>query len=353
MMLRVFAASLRRRARQLALVALAVGVAATTWAALAAFSARSRARLAVDLSAVGPNLVLRPQVGAPPRLALDEVARAAALPAIEVAAGIAEPPAAAVPALAASGLRLFASGPEILRLYPTWEIEGAWPRRGEMALGAELTPADAAALPPRPISGRLTTGQALDSAIFLPLADLPGLGVEGVDRIEVRAAPARLEAAIRELESAVAGAEVRPLERVTATDRRLERRLVVLLGGIGALTLALALISVAAATAALLNERRAEIALLSALGYSGHRVAGLVAAELAAAALVAAAAGALCGELVAAGLARRLFGAAGAAVTAGGALAAAAAALVVVAAGVLVTLRHLGRLEPAAVLRGD
>jgi len=352
MMLRLFVASLRRRPRQLALVGLAVAVAATTWAALGALSARSRARLAADLRHFGPNLVLRPQLGAPPRLPVGEVARVAAVPAIEAAAGVAEPPAAALPALADSGLQVFVSGPEILRLHPGWELDGDWPRSGEMALGAEVAPPETAALG-RPISGRLTTGQALDRAVFLPVEDLPALGIDGLDRIEARAAPARLEEAVHDLEAAVAGAEALPLTRVSAADAGLERRLLLLLGGIGAVTIALALISVASATAALLNERRAEIALLAALGYSGRRLAGVVAAELAAAALAAAGAGALAGELLAAALARRLFESSGAAVTASGPLAAVAAAVVVVGAGLWVTLQRVGRLDAAAVLRGD
>ncbi len=351
MMLRLFGASLRRRPPQLALVALAVFVAATTWAALAGFSARSRARLAADLRAFGPNLVVRPQVGAP-LLPVGEVGRVAGLPAVEVAAGVAELSAAALPALAGSGLRLFVSGPEILRLHPGWELEGHWPRAGEVALGAAAAPRAAAALA-RPVSGRITTGEALDDAVFLPIEDLPSLGVVGLDRIEARAAPARLTEAARDIEAAVAGAEARPLARVSAGDARLARRILLLLGAIGAVTLALALISVTGATAALLNERRGEMALLAALGYSGRKLAGLVAAELGAAALVAAVAGALGGEWLAGGLGRRFYGAAGPGLTAGGALAAAAAAAAVVAVGVAVTLLRIGRLEVAAVLRGE
>jgi len=240
-----------------------------------------------------------------------------------------------------------------MRLKPAMPMDPRMPHlRSAFQPAQPPTPPEAAALG-RPISGRLTTGQALDRAVFLPVEDLPALGIDGLDRIEARAAPARLEEAVHDLEAAVAGAEALPLTRVSAADAGLERRLLLLLGGIGAVTIALALISVASATAALLNERRAEIALLAALGYSGRRLAGVVAAELAAAALAAAGAGALAGELLAAALARRLFESSGAAVTASGPLAAVAAAVVVVGAGLWVTLQRVGRLDAAAVLRGD
>jgi hypothetical protein len=176
----------------------------------------------------------------------------------------------------------------------------------------------------------------------------------GLLRIEARAGGERLAAAARGVEARVAGAEARPLLRVSASDRRLSRRLTLLLAAVGAVSLALGLVAVGSATTALLGERRREMGLFLALGCTPRRVGALFAAELLGAALVAALAGELAGELAAAGLARRLLGAAfGPALTAGGLLAAGAAAVLVVGGALAVALRRVARLDAARVLAGE
>ncbi len=342
MILQLLAASLRRRGGQLGLVFLAVAVAAATCAGLAAFAGRSRARLAQDLRAFGPNLLVRAAPGGPPRLETTSVARVRGLAGVEAASGVVELEAEQSP----FGRRLFAADPTIARLHPNWQLEPAWPRPGERALGA--------ALAPEPGTGRVTTGEPmLDGAVFIALADLPA-GVNGVDRIEVRAEPARLSAVAREVEARVAGAEARPLLRVSEADARLSRRIEWLLACAGAISLALALGSVAASTAALVGERRGELALMLALGHPARRLLALLAAELLTAAALAALLGALVGEAGAGALARRVLGdGGGTALPWGAALAAAAVAVLVVLGGLVAALRGIARLEPAAVLRGD
>ena len=64
MLLRLVLASLRRRFRQLALILAAVTVAAATVATLAGFSSRAERRMGESLAAFGPNLTVRPQIGA-------------------------------------------------------------------------------------------------------------------------------------------------------------------------------------------------------------------------------------------------------------------------------------------------
>jgi ABC-type antimicrobial peptide transport system permease subunit len=111
---------------------------------------------------------------------------------------------------------------------------------------------------------------------------------------------------------------------------------------------------VGAATTALVGERRVEIGLLMALGYTGRRVAGLFAAELLAAAVVAGLAGVLLGEMAATGLAHRLLGAGGGlALTWSGCAAAAAVSVLVVGLSMTVALRRVERLDAARVLRGE
>jgi ABC-type antimicrobial peptide transport system permease subunit len=183
-----------------------------------------------------------------------------------------------------------------------------------------------------------------------------------VDRIEVRAAPRRLEATARAIEARVAGVEARPLARVTATEARVGRSLQLLMAGVGAICLLLALVTVGSATLALLEERRREMALFLALGYTGRWVQGLVSAELGLVGLASVLAGGFLGEAVAALLARRLlgggpnlgeglqgtFGVSAVGLGAG----CAAVALVVVAATALVR-RRVEHLDAAVVLQGD
>jgi cell division protein FtsX len=283
MVARLVFASLRRRFGQLALILAAVTVAAATVAALAGFSARAESRLGESLSAFGPNLTVRPQVGGPVRIPTAVVARVRAVAGVREARGVTDP------------------------------------------------------------------------ANDVALARFPGQKpVPGVDRIEVRAEPSRLREVAAAIESRIEGVEARPLLKVSDSDARVTRRLTLLLAAVSALAFALALLSVGAATTALMGERRVEIGLLMALGYTGRRVTGLFAAELLVAAMLAGSAGVLLGETAAAGLAHRLLGASGGlSLTWSGFAAAALVSVLVVGLSMTVALRRVERLDPARVLRGE
>jgi putative ABC transport system permease protein len=291
MIARLIFASLRRRCGQLALIFAAVTVAAATVAALAGFSARAEGRLGESLSAFGRNLTVRPQVGGPPRIPEEAVARVRAVLGVREARGMIDP--------------------------------------------MKIDPMKAVAL-----------------AGFAP--QQPELGF---DRIEVRAEPARLAAVAAAIEARVEAVEARPLLKVSESDARVTRRLTLVLAAVSAVSFILALLSVGAATTALVGERRVEIGLLMALGYTGRRVAGLFAAELLAAAVVAGLSGVLLGEMAAARLAHRLLGAGGGggglALTWSGFAAAAAVSVLVVGMSMTVALRRVERLDAARVLRGE
>jgi ABC-type antimicrobial peptide transport system permease subunit len=264
MILRVVLASLRRRSRQLALIATAVLVAAATVATLAGFSARTQEKLGSSLSAFGPNLTVRPQVGGPATISHNMAAR-------------------------------------------IQEIAGA---RAVVASS----------------SGRL----------------------------DLRTDPSRLEEVAREIESRVEGVEARPILKVSASDARLTRRLTLVLLAVSAVSLVLALISVGAATTALLGERRTEVGLLLALGYTGRRVGGFLAAELLAAAVIAGMLGQLLGDFAASALADRLLGAGGGFwITWSGFAASATVAALVVGASLVLALHRIQKLDAARVLRGE
>ena len=185
-------------------------------------------------------------------------------------------------------------------------------------------------------------------------ASFGGKGDLGLERIEVRADPARLAEIARDVESRVEGVEAVPLLRVSESDARLTRRLTLVLAAVSTVSLLLALLSVGAATTALVGERRVEIGLLLALGYTGRRVGVFLAAELLAAAVIAGILGQVLGELAAGGLAQRMLGAGGgASLTWSGFAAAALAALLVVGASMTMALRRVERLDAARVLRGE
>jgi hypothetical protein len=198
----------------------------------------------------------------------------------------------------------------------------------------------------------------LSAGIVERLRQVPGVRSAApspaLDRVEVRADPGRLEEVARAIESRVEGVEAVPLRRVSQSDARLTRRLTLVLVAVSAVSFVLALLSVGAATAALVGERRTEIGLLLALGYTGRRVGGFLAAELLAAAVLAGAVGEIVGEIAAGGLARRVLGAGGGiSMTWGGFAAAALVAVLVVGSSMLMALRRVERLDAARVLRGE
>ena len=179
-------------------------------------------------------------------------------------------------------------------------------------------------------------------------------GGQAAARLDVRAEPARLAAVAKAIEERIEGVEATPLLKTSASDARTIHRLTLLLAAVSGVSFLLALLSVGAATAALVGERRVEVGLMLALGYSGRRVGGILAVELLAAALAAALAGELLGEIAAGGLERRLLGGAGGLVlTWSGLAGAAAVAVLVVGASLAVALRRIERLDAAVVLRGE
>jgi ABC-type lipoprotein release transport system permease subunit len=176
----------------------------------------------------------------------------------------------------------------------------------------------------------------------------------GLERIEVRADPGRLSEVARGIEATVEGVEATPLLRVSESDAKLTRRLMLLLAAVSTVSFLLALLSVGTATTALVGERRVEIGLLLALGYTGRRVGAFLAAELLAAAVLAGALGEVLGELAAGGLAEKMLGAGGGpSLTWGGFAASAVVAMLVVGSSMLVALRRVERLDAARVLRGE
>jgi ABC-type antimicrobial peptide transport system permease subunit len=202
--------------------------------------------------------------------------------------------------------------------------------------------------------------ESLPLAAMARVREVPGVQTANAvsDRIDVRAEPTQLEAVAREIESRVEGIEARPLLKVSESDARVTRRLTMVLLAVSAVSFLLALISVGASTTALLGERRTEVGLLLALGYTGRRIGGFLAAELLAAAVLAGMAGQVLGDLAAGALANRLLGpGSGSFMTWSGfatsAAASATVAALVVGSSLFLALRRIQQLDAARVLRGD
>ena len=231
--------------------------------------------------------------------------------------------------------------------------------RAETRLGAGL----AAFGPNLVVRPQVGGAPALPPGAAARVRQIPGVlsvaapeagGGQAAARLDVRAEPARLAAVAKAIEERIEGVEATPLLKTSASDARTIHRLTLLLAAVSGVSFLLALLSVGAATAALVGERRVEVGLMLALGYSGRRVGGILAVELLAAALVAALTGELLGEIAASGLERRLLGGAGGLMlTWNGLAGAAAVAVLVVAASLAVALRRIERLDAAVVLRGE
>jgi len=342
---RLIWASLTRRFRQLALIALAVALAAGTVATLAGFARRAEEGLGDELAAFGPNLVVRPQVGGPETLAAEEAERIRRLAGVTAAAGWAELESEALPRMAVERA--------VLEVHPRWRLEGTWPGAGQVVLGAELGPEAVAGpkeLEELEVVGTLETGSALNRALFHPAASAGA----GFHRIEVRTERGRLDEVVAAVESRVAGAEAQPLRRVSAAEAGLVHRLTLLLAAVSAAAVGLALISVIAATTALMEVRRSELGLMMALGYSARRVSGLFALELVTAALLAGLVGAVAGEWAAGVLTVELLGPAleTPAFTWSGPAAAALAAVAVVGCSLALAIGRSERLDAAQLLQG-
>lgn len=347
-------ASVTRRFRQLALIAAAVALAAGTVATLAGFAQRAQRGLGEELAAFGPDLVVRPQVGGP-ALPAEEAARVREIPGVLAAAGWIDPEPTT------TGAPVTAVEPTVLEVHPGWTLTGDWPGPGQALLGAALSRGDserATEIGGLEITGVLDTGGEMDGGVFVDAATLASLGFHrtGFHRIEVRTERGRLDEVAAAVTSRVAGAEAQPLRRVSLAEAGLIRRLTLLLAGVSGVAVVLALISVIAATTALMEVRRTELGLLLALGCTERRVTGLFALEVVTVALAAALVGAAAGELIARGLAIRLLGTtaetAASAFTWSGPVAAALAALVVVGGSLALAVRRGGNLEPARLLGG-
>jgi putative ABC transport system permease protein len=230
---------------------------------------------------------------------------------------------------------------------PNWKVEGAWPsdegkpqalvgRSLGMHVGGEID------LPLNPagtklkVSGILTTGGAEDAQIFVPLAfaqqlagkpgQLRSLQVSALTEPEdafARRDPAKMSPAdferwrcspyissiIYDIQGALPGTTGRQVRQVEQSDEQVLKRIRLLLLLVTGLALGASALAVSSATAAVVMERRGEIALMKAIGSSQWLVSAFFLAETALQGLVGGAAGYAAGYYLASLAGQQVFGA--------------------------------------------
>jgi putative ABC transport system permease protein len=205
------------------------------------------------------------------------------------------------------------------------------------------------------VAGVVTAGSAEDDQVFLPLSLAQGLAGEpekiSVVEMSVAGTPEELRAALARLRGVLAGADVRPIAQLTSGEARLVGRIHLLVLATMVMILVLTVLGVLATMAALAAERRVDVGLMKALGGSMRRVLRLFLAEVG----ILGGLGGLLGYPIGVALSRwigqRVFGveiSVRPEVLPLTILLMLGAAL----AGAL-PLRILGRVQPAAILRGE
>jgi putative ABC transport system permease protein len=256
-------------------------------------------------------------------------------------------------------------------LSPTWKLEGYWiasrddetrclvgrnvARQFQLAPGSQLDLTYMGRTAHVTVSGVVDSGGTEDNQIFvnLPvaqrLADLSGK-IE-LMQLSVSGTPASIAGYATQLAGALPEYEVRPIRQVTEAEGQLLGRTRLLIVLMVALILVLTALCVLATMAALAMERREDVGLMKALGGSISRIVGLFLAEVG----VLGAAGGLIGCIAGVALSRwmgeRVFGASIAPRWETFPLT--IVLMTVVALAGALPLRLLGRVKPAAILRGE
>lgn len=269
---------------------------------------------------------------------------------------------------------------------PKWQLEGAWPaaddgavagaalaRKNNWRVGQEILVLGA----PLRLTGVISAGDENDDVLFL---SLDRLGVlthrEGqVDRIDVAALTKPEDDFARknpklmskdeyerwscsnyaismahEIEEAVPNSEARPVRRVADSEGRILDRVGGLMGLITLAALISSALTVWSLTATTMIERRAEVAIMQAIGAGRATIAALFSLEIAVIGILGGAIGAVAGVLLAKFVGQSVFHDAIGISPLLPVLAVAAAGVVAVA-GAAQPLGRALALDPAATLR--
>lgn len=354
-------ATLRRPGRALTALA-ALAVAATVATAMLNLYTDAGAKLEREFRSYGANLVVVGRGGgALPEGAVQKVESALG------GRGMAVPFSYAI-AKSSDGAPVVVAGTDMqrVRTLNSWWSVSTWPAApGDALMGARAAQAISLAGEPfaltfhgralrvKPV-GRLRTGAAEDSRIYLAMADFQAWTGVGVSTIEVRAAgsPAEVEETARQLAAALPQAQVRPVRQILEAEAQvLGKTRSTILAAVAIILVTAALCVLATLTASVF-DRRKDLAVMKALGASERLAHAFFLAEAAALGTAGAVIGFALGVGAAAWIGRANFHAPISprlevfpAVLAGSILVAVLSALIPIS-----LLRHV---QPAAILKGE
>jgi len=283
-------ASLVRRGRALSAL-LAVVVAAAVATAMLNLYVDVQAKLRTEFRKYGANIVVVAKQGQPlPAEALARVQSALAGRGIAV-------PFAYVVASTSDGSPVVAAGTnlESVRRLDSWWSVSAWPSApGQALVGSRAAAVVSPKGQPLDLSfqgrtvhlttaGKLTTGAAEDSRVYLPLSEFTAWTGIQPSSIEIAAngSAAQVTTILQQIAAAVPQAEVRPVRQIVEAEGRVLGKTRSTLLAAAALIILTAALGVLATLTAWVLDRRRDFAIMKALGASERLISGFFAAEAA------------------------------------------------------------------------
>ena len=260
---------------------------------------------------------------------------------------------------------------ELPKLNPSWKISGDWEksedvpesclvgrdvaREFHLAPGSELDLSYLGRTAKLRVAGVVESGAEQDNQVFveLPVAQsLAGTPHEiGLVQLSVNSAPKAMASIEARLGAELPGDEVRPIRQVTDAEVALLGRIRLLIASMVILILVLTALCVLATMAALAMERREDVGLMKALGGPISKIVALFLAEVSVLGAAGGFIGCLAGVALSIWMGRRVFGTAIS--PRWEILPLTVALMVAVALAGALPLRLLGRVKPAAILRGE
>ncbi|MBT0653828.1 ABC transporter permease [Geomobilimonas luticola] len=214
---------------------------------------------------------------------------------------------------------------DIRRLFPWWQLKGAWPAAGEMVVGSDLATrlklktgdvmelAGKAQTVKLRIAGIVSSGGEEDGLLFMALPELQqALGLDGqltLVRLMVTAGDDRLKKSAAALQQLLPSAKVNEVRQTARTSEGLLAKVKLLMFMVTAVVLVSAGSSVAGTMSTTVLERGKEIGLMKAMGGTRWEVMLLFCGEAAMLGILGGGAGYLFGSAIAQFITRTVFSA--------------------------------------------
>lgn len=205
--------------------------------------------------------------------------------------------------------------PVIRRIYPWWQLQGAWPVSGEAVVGTDLAgelklkagdrirATSVAGAYEFRVAGIVSTGGEEDKLLFLSLAELQNLlGVGPMvsqARLFSQTGGTSLQDRAARLQKLIPGAIVSEVRQLARTSEGLLKKVQLLMALVAAVVLVASATTVASTMTMTVLERGKEIGLLKAIGATRRGVLLLFSSEAVALGLTGGAIGYLLGRMIA------------------------------------------------------